>query len=159
MMRRKLIPVHATEMMRPPASYNPANLARVYPLGDSVEMSSSKVLIGDLSAVQLLRVRRLIEAQHDIQAIGPIVDPIELLLSVREMTAGVVILAMQPGGKAPGICTHLLAEYPELLVLALSEDGTKMFAFSNRIARRELVDGDKVILRTIRLVAAKQEEI
>lgn len=127
--------------------------------GTAVKVIRSKVLIGGLSTVQLLRVGRVLDAQPDIETIGPIADPIELLLAVREMNADAVILPLRGSAKAPGLCTHLLAEYSGLLVLAVSEDGRKTFMFANRIARRELAGGDEAILRTIRRVAAKNKEV
>src|SRR5438128_41022 len=129
-------------------------MARVQPLRSVASLNSaqivekSRVLIGALSRLEQLRVKRLLESQPDIDVIGPIADAIELLLAVREIDADAVILPLQDDGEEPGLCSHLLAEYPGLLVLAVSAGGRHLVVFHHAISKRDLADGDDVMLKT-----------
>jgi hypothetical protein len=45
---------------------------------------------------------------------------VKLLLAARSTTANVIIMPMQESNAIPGVCTHLLSEHPDLLILGIS---------------------------------------
>lgn len=58
-----------------------------------------------------------------VDVVGQVVDPADLLVAVGRTAANVVIQNWESAGQMPGICTHLLAAYPDLLVIGLGPDG------------------------------------
>jgi len=61
--------------------------------------------------------------QADMEIVGETLDAFGLLIAVREKKADAVVLPAD--SEIPGLCSHLLAEYPSLVVLALSTGGKK----------------------------------
>ena len=109
------------------------------------------VLIGALSILQERRITRLLESQPDVEVVAGIRDPLELLLVVRETCADVVILPVQEDGKEPGVCSHLLAEYPRLTIFGVSPGGERMFELVPTISPIERMTNEvEVILEAIR---------
>jgi hypothetical protein len=63
--------------------------------------------------------------QAGIDVVGSPADSIALLLAIRERRAEVVFLSAPEGSdpaKAPGICSHLLNEFPLLKIVMVSAD-------------------------------------
>jgi hypothetical protein len=117
-------------------------------------VDKSRVVIGALSRCQLLRVETILKSQPDMEIVGPVGDAVELLIAVRETDADAVILPLDKGGEEPGLCSHLLAEFPGLMVLAISASGQHIFLFDQAISRTELVDDGKAMVNMIRLAKA-----
>jgi hypothetical protein len=72
----------------------------------------------------------LIQQEQDLEVVGEIDDPIDLLVAVGATKAKVVLLTRPvineracEDAAAPGVCTHLLNEYPGLVIIGVSEDG------------------------------------
>jgi DNA-binding NarL/FixJ family response regulator len=85
-------------------------------------------------------LKELIQSQGNMKMVGEASDPIHLLLTVNDTQADVVIMGDTPSDRVPGICTHLLAEYPDLLVLTLSTQQQRAFLYQRKITRDELLD-------------------
>jgi len=83
-------------------------------------------------------LRSLIQRQADMEVMGEVLDPVELLLAVDETQADVVVVDLPESGEEPGICSHLLAEYPQLLVLALSPGRDRAILYRQSIIKEEL---------------------
>lgn len=75
--------------------------------------------------------------QVEIQAIEVDPDPVELLPAVDRYEADVVVISLDESGD-PGICSHLLAEYPSLLIIALSPSQERAILYRQVITREEL---------------------
>jgi hypothetical protein len=58
----------------------------------------------------------------------------ELLMAAGETRADVVILRLQDSAP-PGICSHLLNEYPHVKILGVSPDGHEAFLYEVRAQR------------------------
>ena len=94
------------------------------------------------------------QADLDVEAVEP--DPVELLAAVDRIEADVVIVTLPESGEDPGISTHLLAEFPGLLVIAVSAVGERAVVYRQVITREELrpvVEGQ--IVAAIRSQAEK----
>ena len=63
----------------------------------------------------------LLGNQLDVEVIAQVDDPIELLLAVKRSNAQVVVLSWLQEETPPAICSHLLAEFPELLIIGISQ--------------------------------------
>jgi hypothetical protein len=118
----------------------------------SVSEDKIRVFFAGSRAARLLWLRKLIEAQHDMSVVrDEDLAPLELLLAVREARPDVVILGLTETGAEPGICSNLLAEYPRLLVLALSQQRDQAFLYQQSILKQTLKEtSDNSILNAIR---------
>jgi DNA-binding NarL/FixJ family response regulator len=95
----------------------------------------------------------LLQPQNDVEVVGSVLEPIELLMAVEDTQADVVVLTLPDSGQIPGICSHLFDQYPHLLILALSPDNTKACVYQQVIAVEELMDiSEENLLTAIRKV-------
>src|ERR1700756_5385427 len=83
------------------------------------QMCGNKIRILLANRPQLLyeSLENLIQCQTDMEVVGEVFDPVELLLMVGRTQADVVVIALPSSDEEPGIFSHLLAEYPQLLIL------------------------------------------
>ena len=97
-----------------------------------------KVLLANEPEEFRKRLKTLIQEQEDMKVVGEVLDPIELLLTVNETQADVVILTLPDPGGELGIATHLFAEFPQVLVLAISPVCEQAFLYQQIISREQL---------------------
>jgi DNA-binding NarL/FixJ family response regulator len=116
---------------------------------------SVKVLLANRPETLRTSLATLLQQQSDIEVVGTILDPIELLVAVEDTQADVVVVTLPDSGDMPGICSHLLYEYPQLLILALSSARTKACVYRQTIAVELLADiSDEGLLTALRRVKA-----
>ena len=84
-----------------------------------------RVLLADLPQVVYNAVHYALSRQLDM-IVTSVSNNMEILLAAGETQADVVVLAMK-NARLPGIATHLLQEYPNLKILAVSADGRNAF--------------------------------
>ena len=114
-------------------------------------MGKVRVLLANKPRMLRELLRSLIQRQADMEVMGEVLDPVELLLAVDETQADVVVVDLPESGEEPGICSHLLAEYPQLLVLALSPGRDRAILYRQSIIKEELSKlSDDEILEAIR---------
>jgi DNA-binding NarL/FixJ family response regulator len=96
-------------------------------------------------------VRRLIDEQEDMEVVGDCRGPMKILQETGRTKADAVILA-QEGTDEPGLCSQLLAVYPDLTVLSVTKEGT--YAFTQQLCSRRVdmsdVKGDS-LMRALRV--------
>src|SRR5262245_49126703 len=80
----------------------------------------------------------VIQRQKNMLIVGEAFDPIDLLLTVNETDADVVIMGHPQADRMPGICTHLLAEFPILLILIVSTIDQRAFLYERKITQEEV---------------------
>lgn len=81
-------------------------------------------LLSNLAQPAEETIRKVFHSDPDTRLLGRFDDEIELLLAVGEKNADVVVLPMALG-KEQGLSSHLLAEYPNLVILGIRyEDST-----------------------------------
>ena len=69
--------------------------------------------------------------QVDMALVGEVNNSVDLLVAVRQTGADVVVVGMQDD-RLPGVASHLLKEYPQLKILAVSSDGRSAFLYELR---------------------------
>jgi len=112
-----------------------------------------KVLLANGPEVLRTGLAMLLQQQSDIEVVGTVLDPIELLVTVGDTQADVVIVTLPDSGEMPGICSHLFHEYPQLLILALSSSRTRACVYRQSITVESLADiSDEGILTAVRRV-------
>jgi hypothetical protein len=87
-------------------------------------------------------IRTLVEAQDDMDLVGDCRGPMKILQETGRTKADAVILAQEGSGE-PGICSQLLAVYPDLTILSVTTDLACAFTQQLRSQRRELTNGEK----------------
>ncbi len=80
-------------------------------------MTKIRVLLANRPRLMREVVREIIERQDDMEVVGEVLDPLDILMAVREAEVDAVILALK-GSEDTGLCSHLLAEYPDLTIVA-----------------------------------------
>jgi len=114
-----------------------------------------KVLLANRPEALRTGLATFLQQQSDIEVIGTVLDPIELLVAVGDTQADVVVVTLPDSGEMPGICSHLLHEYPQLLILALSSARTRACIYRQAITVEPLADiSDGGILSAVRRVKA-----
>lgn len=101
-------------------------------------METVKVLLANRPRMLRESLRSVIEGHDDIEVEAVEPDPVTVLAAVDRAAADVVVIALPDSGEDPGLCSHLLTEYPDLLVLALSTAEANAFAYRQVITKEEL---------------------
>lgn len=97
-----------------------------------------KVLMVDVPSGLRDLLQEEIERLDDMEIVGEAFDPIDLLLTAHESEAEVVIMGHPHADRLPGICTHLLTEFPFLLILVISTIDECAFLYQRKITREEV---------------------
>ncbi len=114
-------------------------------------MDNVRVLLANRPRMLRESLRGMLERQADIEVTAVAPDPVELLAEVGRTEAEVVLVTLPESGGDPGICSHLLAQYPELLVIALSPVDERAVVFKQVITREELMPlAERDLLQAIR---------
>ena len=100
-------------------------------------------------------VRRLVEGQVDMEVVGDCRGPMKILQETGRTKADAVILA-QEGTEEPGLCSQLLAVYPDLTIVSVTNDMDTAFAQQLRSHRQELVSGKGQVLLQFLRTAVKE---
>ncbi len=88
-------------------------------------------------------IRNMIDHQPDMEVVGEVLDSIELLLTARARLVDVVIVTPLDSEGEPQICRHLLAEHPQLKIVALSAKGKAAFLYESG-SRKKRIDEPSV---------------
>ena len=101
-------------------------------------MKTIRVLLAVESSTLCDVLKGQIQEQRDVEVVGEVIDPVELLLAVGATQADVVIHTWPESEETPGICSHLLLEYPDLLVIGISPNEDRAYACRQAISTTTL---------------------
>ena len=76
-------------------------------------------------------IRNLIEQQPDMEVMGEVIDPIELIFVLRETPVDIVIITPLKSNGDPRICRQLLREHPLLKIVTISAEGEAAFLYES----------------------------
>src|SRR5262249_38241985 len=93
------------------------------------DMEKVRIILALSPCVLRQSLADLIERGHVMEVSCPTANPLDVLLVVRSNRAHVAIIALPAGGEMPGICSHLLAEHPDLAVVAVSEQADQFVLY------------------------------
>jgi DNA-binding NarL/FixJ family response regulator len=82
-----------------------------------------RILLGEIESVWKNYIRELAYENGQVQIVGEVQNHLEILMRVRDENADVVVLSQTPQGDEPGICSHLLLEYPNVLLVLVPTEG------------------------------------
>lgn len=89
-------------------------------------MKRMRILLGNHPRLLREVLRELIAHQPDMEVVGEVVGPIALLVAGQALKPDIIVVALQDA-EEPGLCSHLLAELPNVTILALTSDRTGAF--------------------------------
>lgn len=104
-------------------------------------MSTVRILLGSLSLEWKRRIIEAVNSEPELEIIGDVADPFDLLVEARENKMDIVVLAQLPGGSEPGICSHLLLELPSLVMVLLPAEFDPHVPF-RIVVQKEATDGN-----------------
>jgi hypothetical protein len=78
-------------------------------------------------------LRNRIEAEPDLEVADEALDPVDVLLAVKETGADVVLVTVPISDATPPLCTHLLTEFPDLVVIGLWPEAQAAVAYRSAI--------------------------
>ena len=84
-------------------------------------------------------IRQLLADQEDMEVVGDCRGPMKVLQETGRTRADAVILA-QEGTAEPGLCSQLLAVYPDLTILGITPDMKVAFMEQLCSRRRDVTD-------------------
>lgn len=114
-------------------------------------MDNVRILLANRPRMLRESLRSVLERRPDLEVATAAPDPIEMLAAVDRVEPDVVFVTLSGSGEDPGICSHLLAEYPQLLVIALSPVEQRAVVYRQVITREELRPlAEESLLRVIR---------
>ena len=87
---------------------------------------------------EALRLR--LEDEWDLEVVDEACDAFDILLSVAETDADVVVLTVSKPARTPAICTHLFAEFPHLLAIGLCPETNRAYAYRGPLNFERLPD-------------------
>ena len=76
-------------------------------------------------------VRQVVAEQTDMEIVGEVAGGVDVLLDAGQTGAELVIVVLGDS-ELPGVCSHLLDEYPHIKVLGLTRDGRSAFVYESR---------------------------
>jgi DNA-binding NarL/FixJ family response regulator len=113
-------------------------------------MKKIRVLLANYPMMMPTGIRTLIEEQDDMEVVGDCRGPMKILQETGRAKADAVVLAYEEG-EEPGICSQLLAVYPDLTILSLTLDRASVV--TQRLAPQRVTvahENDEDILRCLR---------
>ena len=94
-------------------------------------MDQIRVLLAEMPRILRDVFKQVVADQSDMDVVGELFDPFGLLLAAGQTRADVVILGLH-NSEFPGICSHLLSEYPHIKILGVTEDGRRACLYELR---------------------------
>lgn len=95
-------------------------------LRPEVKVEKIRILLANHPLMLPDDIRNLVEEQEDMEIVGDCRGPMKILQEAGRTKADAVILAHE-GAQEPGLCSQLLAVYPDLTILGVTADMTAGF--------------------------------
>lgn len=95
-------------------------------LRPEVKVEKIRILLANHPLMLPDDIRNLVEEQEDMEIVGDCRGPMKILQEAGRTKADAVILAHE-GTQEPGLCSQLLAVYPDLTILGVTPDMTAGF--------------------------------
>lgn len=102
-------------------------------------MDKIRVLLANHPVMLPDAIRRLVEDQDDMEVVGDCRGPMKILQETGRLSADAVILAREQA-EDPGLCSQLLAVYPDLVILTVTPDLTMVATLRLFSQRQEFAD-------------------
>jgi DNA-binding NarL/FixJ family response regulator len=101
-------------------------------------MKKIKVLLSSRPKLLSEVIRNIIEHQPDMEVVGEVLDPLQLLSASRQTAVDVVIITPLKANGEPKICRHLLAEHPLLKIVTQSAKGEAAYLYQSGVGKQRI---------------------
>jgi DNA-binding NarL/FixJ family response regulator len=101
-------------------------------------MKKIKVLLSSRPKLLSEVIRFLIEHQPDMEIVGEVLDPLQLLHASRKAAVDVVIITPLKANGEPKICHLLLAEHPLLKIVTQSANGEAAYLYQAGVDKKRI---------------------
>ena len=116
-----------------------------------IMMKIIKVLLSSRPKLLSEVIRNLIEHQADMEVVGEVLDPLQLLRFSRQILVDVIIITPLRANGEPKICHLLLVEHPLLKIVTQSASGEVAYLYqSGQLKKRIDEPSGQAILDVIR---------
>jgi DNA-binding NarL/FixJ family response regulator len=105
-------------------------------------MNKIRVLLANHPVMVPDPIRQLVEDQEDMELVGDCRGPMKILQETGRTKADAVVLA-QEGTSEPGLCSQLLAVYPDLTIVGVTQDMRMAFTQQLCSHRRNTPNADE----------------
>ena len=106
-------------------------------------MDKIRVLLGNHPRMIPDALRQMVTDQDDMELVGDVRGPMRILQEIGRTKADAVILA-QEGIEEPGLCSQLLAVYPDLTILSVTTDLATAFTQQLCLQRKPVETGELI---------------
>jgi hypothetical protein len=96
-----------------------------------------RVLMANVPADLMPLLIQVLQKQEDIDIIDQVQGNVDILLAVQA-GVDVVVLGAPQVRPPPGICSHLLSEYPDLRILVVSVSGDRAALYWSGLRQQQL---------------------
>ena len=115
-------------------------------------MKKLKVLLSSRPKLLSEVIRYMIEHQSDMEVVGEVLDPLQLLHASRKTVVDVVIITPLKANGEPKICHVLLAEHPLLIIVTQSAKGEAAYLYQSGVDKQRIDEpSGQSILGAIRM--------
>ncbi len=119
-------------------------------------MDQIRVLLAEMPQMLRDAFTQLVAGQPDMELVGDLADPLGLLLAVGQTRTDAVIVGLHDS-EFPGICSHLLSEYPHIKVVGVTADGRNACLYELRPQMRPIGEASpRGVLDAIRAAVRSQ---
>ena len=114
-------------------------------------MQTIKVLLASRPKMLSEVIRSIVEHQPDMEVVGEVLDPIELLIAAKVVPVDVVIITPLKSNGEPRICSQLFEVHPLLKIVILSSEGEAAYLYQSGLPRQRIDEpSEEAILGIIR---------
>jgi DNA-binding NarL/FixJ family response regulator len=116
-----------------------------------MNVTKKGVLLAKMPPLWAGLLTNLIDDQPDMEVVGEVSDVVELLRIIRQAEQAeisVVLLPLTAFGELPGVCSHLVAEHPDLRVIVLSLTGESLMVHTVEWVVTDPVENLLSLIRT-----------
>jgi DNA-binding NarL/FixJ family response regulator len=114
-------------------------------------MEKIKVMLASRPKLLSEVIRNMIEHQPDMEMVGEVLDPLQLLSTSMNTSVDAVIITPLRANGEPKICHQLLLEHPRLKVITLSSKGEAAYLYQSGVDKKRIDNpSEQSILDAIR---------
>ena len=99
-------------------------------------MAKIRIFLALSRVKRLPALKNMLMRTPDMELVGEDGGSIDILLKAGATRAQVVAIDLPSTGEDSGLCSHLLAEYPQLKIVAVSEEGDRIIMYETRMTRK-----------------------
>jgi hypothetical protein len=86
-------------------------------------MAATRILLGDIADEWKSMVEGIARDNPEISIVGRVEKPLDVLLFAKNENVDVVLLSQKRDGSEPGVCSHFVLEFPNIVIVLVPVTG------------------------------------